>query len=179
MKFVLALWVGTETSYSIGGYQGGLAHHTAYMVSGAMKVNFVTYGLGLPYVLAWIVDHRFSWGVLRASALVALLTFFYLNRGGRQLDLAPFRVGLRWSAWLELVVAGLLLIVLGYAQFVVTGEIYFTSVGIDNRVNIVAALGVAVLVIGLLLRATGLARPSDVARSSRLRSRQSQGQACS
>ena len=159
VKVVLALWVGTETSYSIGGYQGGLAHHTAYMVSGAVKVNFVTYGLGLPYVLGWIVDNRFSWGVLCASALVALLAFAYLTRGGGQLDLLPFRRGLRWSAWLELVIAGLLLIVLGYAQFVVTGEIYFTSVGIDNRVNIVAALGVAVLVIGLLLRATGLARP--------------------
>ena len=159
VKIALALWVGTETSYSIGGYQGGLAHHTAYMVSGAVKVNFVTYGFGLPYVLGWIVDHRFSWGVLGASALVALLTFFYLTRGVRHLELAPFRRGLRWPAWLELVGAGLLLVVLGYAQFVVTGEIYFTSVGIDNRVNIVAALGIAVLVIGLLLRATGLARP--------------------
>jgi hypothetical protein len=158
-KVVLALWVGTETSYSIGGYQGGLAHHTAYVVSGAMKVNFGTYGIGLPYVLWWIVDHRFSWGVLGASALVAILTFLYLTRGTRNLELAPLRAGLRWPVWLELAAAGVLLIGLGYAQFVVTGEIYFTSVGIDNRVNVVAALGVAVLAIGLLLRATAFARP--------------------
>jgi hypothetical protein len=158
-KVVLALWVGTETSYSIGGYQGGLAHHTAYVVSGAMKVNFGTYGIGFPYVLWWIVDHRFSWAVLGASALVAIVTFLYLTRGARNLELAPLRVGLRWPVWLELAAAGVLLIGLGYAQFVVTGEIYFTSVGIDNRVNIVAALGVVVLVIGLLLRATAFARP--------------------
>jgi hypothetical protein len=158
-KVVLALWVGTETSYSIGGYQGGLAHHTAYVASGAMKVNFGTYGIGLPYVLWWIVDHRFSWAVLGASALVAILTYLYLTRGTRNLELAPRRTGFRWPVWLELAAAGVLLIGLGYAQFVVTGEIYFTSVGIDNRVNIVAAMGVAVLVIGLLLRATAFARP--------------------
>jgi hypothetical protein len=158
-KVVLALWVGTETSYSIGGYQGGLAHHTAYVVSGAMKVNFSTYGVGLPYVLWWIVDSRFSWAVLGASALVGIMTFVYLTRGARELELAPQRAGLRWPAWRELVAAGVLVIALGYAQFVVTGEIYFTSVGIDNRVNIVAALGVAVLAIGLLLRATTFVRP--------------------
>jgi hypothetical protein len=159
-KVVLALWVGTETSYSIGGYQGGLAHHTAYVVSGAMKVNFGTYGIGLPYVLWWIVDNRFSWAVLGASALVATLTFLYLTRGARNLELAPLRSGLRWPAWRELVVAGVLLIAVGYAQFVVTGEIYFSSAGIDNRVNIVAALGVAVLAIGLLLRATAFVPPT-------------------
>ena len=158
-KVVLALWVGTETSYSIGGYEGGLAHHTAYVVSGAMKVNFGTYGIGLPYVLWWIVEHRFSWAVLAASALVGILTYVYLTRGARSLELAPLRPGLRWPVWRELVAAGVLLVALGYAQFVVTGEIYFTSAGIDNRVNIVAALGVAVLVVGLLLRATAFARP--------------------
>ena len=153
-KVVLALWVGTETSYSIGGYQGGLAHHTAYVVSGAIKVNFGTYGVGLPYVLWWIVDSRFSWTVLGASVLVGVVTFLYLIRGARGLELAPLRRGLRWPAWRELVVAGVLLVAAGYAQFLVTGEIYFSSAGIDNRVNIVAALGVAVLSIGLLLRAT-------------------------
>jgi hypothetical protein len=158
-KVALALWVGTETSYSIGGYQGGLAHHTAYVVSGAMKVNFGTYGFGLPYVLWWIVDHRFSWAVLAAGSLVAISTFLYLTRGARNLELAPQRMGLRWPLWIELSAAGVLLIGLGYAQFVVTGQIYFTSAGIDNRVNVVAALGVAVLVLGLLLRATAFARP--------------------
>ena len=158
VKIGLALWVGTETSYSIGGYQGGLAHQTAYVLSGAMKVNFGTYGIGLPYVLWWIVGHRFSWSVFAAALLVAGMTFVYLARAVPRLDVEPRRRGMRWPLWIELSIAGLLLIGVGYAQFVVTGEIYFTSAGIDNRVNIVAAVGVAVLVVGLLLRGSGVVR---------------------
>lgn len=156
-KIVLAIRVGSETSYSIGGYEGGLAHHTAYVVSGAIKVNFGTYGIGLPYVLWWIIEHRFSWIVLATSVLVGVVTFLYLARGVGDLELpSPARRGVRWPAWREFAVAGVLLIAVGYALFVVTGEIYFTSAGIDNRVNIIAAVGIAVLAVGLVLRATAL-----------------------
>lgn len=159
VKVVLSLQVGKETSYSIAGYQGGLPHHIAYIISGAIKVNFGTYGIGLPYVLWWILDHRFSLIVLGASVLVWAVTFLYLTRGVSDLELSsPARTGQRWPVWRELIAAGLLLLVLGYALFVVTGEIYFTSVGIDNRVNIIPALGVSVLAVGLLLRVTAFVR---------------------
>lgn len=157
LKLGLALDVGDETSYSIGGYQGGLLHHAAYVTSGSIKVNFGTYGLGLPYVLWWILDHRFSVVVLGTSVLVGALIFLYLTRGARdRRSLSPMQAGIRWPLWRELVAAGLLLIAAGYSLFVVTGQIYMTSVGIDNRVNIVPALGMAVLVVGLLARATEL-----------------------
>ena len=134
------------------GYQTGFAHHIGYLVSGSVKVNFGTYGLGLPYVVGWIFTHRPTWTAAAASLLVGLVVLAYLTRSGRQLELpARLRAGRR--IWLLLVAAGLALIVIGYASFLVTGDIYFTSAGIDNRVNIVAAMGVALLAIGLVLRA--------------------------
>ncbi|MBA3432478.1 MAG: hypothetical protein H0U08_00120 [Actinobacteria bacterium] len=157
VKLGLALDVGDETSYSIGGYQGGLLHHAAYVTSGAIKVNFGTYGVGLPYVLWWILDHRFSVVVLGTSVFVGALVFLYLTRGVRdRQSLSPAQAGIRWPLWRELAAGGLFLIAAGYGLFVVTGQIYMTSVGIDNRVNIVPALGMAILVVGLLLRATEL-----------------------
>ena len=83
-KVVLALWVGTETSYSIGGYQGGLAHHTAYMVSGAMKVNFSDVRPRASVRVG--VDRRLiaSAGACSAQALSSRsCTFVYLTRGAR------------------------------------------------------------------------------------------------
>lgn len=163
VKLGLALDVGDETSYSIGGYQGGLLHHAAYVTSGAIKVNFGTYGVGLPYVLWWILDHRFSVVVLGTGVVVGALIFLYMARVVRdRQSLSPTR-GIRWPLWGELVAAGLFMIAAGYGLFVVTGQIYVTSVGIDNRVNVVPALGMAILVVGLLLRATELV---DVRRRS-------------
>jgi hypothetical protein len=155
-KLGLALEVGNESSYSIGGYQGGLVHHAAYVTSGAIKITFGTYGLGLPYVLWWILGHRFSALVLAVGVLVGVLVFVYLARAVRRLAPLPDSRGFRWPLWVELVAAGLFIIAAGYGLFVVTGQIYMTSAGIDNRVNVVPALGMALLVVGLLLAATEL-----------------------
>lgn len=152
VKLGLALEVGEETSYSIAGYQGGLIHHAAYVTSGAIKINFGTYGIGLPYVVWWILDNRFSWIALGSSILVGLLVYLYLARVVRFDPSASSARGVRWPLWRELVAIGLFLIAAGYGLFVVTGQIYMTSVGIDNRVNVVPALGMAVLAVGLLLR---------------------------
>ncbi len=153
-KLALALELGASGSYSVGGYEGGLLHHVGYVTSGAVKVNFGTYGIGLPYVLWWIIAHRFSWVALAVSLVVGALVFLYLTRRVRNDESLVATRGVRWPLWLELVGAGLVLIAAGYGLFVVTGQIYMTSVGIDNRVNVVPALGMAVLAVGLLLRAT-------------------------
>ena len=158
-KLGLALDIGNETSYSVGGYQGGLLHHLAYVTSGAIKINFGTYGLGLPYVLWWILDHRFSALVLVTALIAGVLVFLYLTRGVRGDRVPTAARGARWPLWLELAAAGLVLMAAGYGLFVVTGQIYMTSAGIDNRVNIVPALGMVILAVGLLLRGLELVAP--------------------
>jgi hypothetical protein len=149
-KVVASTTLTTGSSYQPG-YGASLVHHVGYLVSGSVKVNFGTYGLALPYVVAWIFAHRLTWSAAAASLLVGAVVLMYFGRH-RELELPTLRRN-GTPVWRLLIGAGIALIALGYASFLVTEEIYFTSAGIDNRVNIVAAIGVAVLALGLLLRA--------------------------
>ena len=149
-KGIAATTLTTGSSYQLG-YQTSVAHHIGYLVSGSVKVNFGTYGLALPYVVWWIFAHRPTWSAVAASLLVGAVVLAYL-RHNRELDLRYLRRNGK-RIWRLLAVAGVALIAIGYASFLVSDEIYFTSAGIDNRVNIVAAIGVAVLALALVLRA--------------------------
>lgn len=149
-KVIAATTLTSGSSYQLG-YSTGFLHHIGYLISGSVKVNFGTYGLALPYVVWWIFAHRPTWSAVAASLLVAAVVLAYLRRH-RELELPALRRN-GTPSWRLLVAAGVALIAVGYASFLVTDEIYFTSAGIDNRVNIVAAIGVAVLTLGLLLRA--------------------------
>lgn len=149
-KVIASTTLTTGSSYQLG-YGTSFVHHIGYLVSGSIKVNFGTYGLALPYVVWWIFAHRPTWGSAAASLLVGAVVLAYVRRH-RELDLPSLRHNGK-PVWRFLVAAGVALIAVGYASFLVTEEIYFTSAGIDNRVNVVAAIGVAVLALGLVLRA--------------------------
>jgi hypothetical protein len=150
-KVFAATTLTTGSSYQLGYGGTNFIHHIGYLVSGSVKVNFGTYGLALPYVVCWIFAHRPTWSAAAASLLVGVLVLAYLRRH-RELELPTLRHN-GTPIWRLLVGAGVALIAVGYASFLVTEQIYFTSAGIDNRVNIVAAIGVAVLAVGLVLRA--------------------------
>jgi hypothetical protein len=154
-KAIAATALVGDSSYRVG-YETGVLHHLGYLVSGSVKVNFGTYGLALPYVVGWIFTHRPTWMAAAASLFVGVVVLAYLTREARSLEL-PRPDGPR--KWLRLVVAGVALIAVGYASFLVTEKIYFTSAGIDNRVNIVASMGVAVLAIGLVARGVAFLPP--------------------
>jgi hypothetical protein len=144
--------VGRETSYSVG-YDDGFLHHMGYLLSGAVKVNFGTYGLGLPYVLSWIAVNRLTWSAIAAGGLVGVAVFAYFARGAALAGTAENLP--RWRdrpAWQYLAVAGLMIIVIGYGLFLTGANIYFTSAGMDNRVNIIAALGMVLIALALVLR---------------------------
>jgi hypothetical protein len=150
-KVVAATVLVGSSSYRVG-YETGFLHHGGYLVSGSVKVNFGTYGLALPYVVAWIFANHLTWTATAASLLVGVVVLLYLIRVGRDLGLPDVRPNAP-KTWRVLVAAGVALVAIGYASFVVAEKIYFTSAGIDNRVNIAAAIGVAVLAVGLALRA--------------------------
>jgi hypothetical protein len=149
-KVVASTTLTTGSSYQLG-HGGGSLHHIGYLVSGSVKVNLGTYGLALPYVVWWIFAHHLTWSAAVASVLVGAVVLAYLRRR-RDLELRA-RLQNGTPIWRLLVGAGVALIALGYASFLSTEEIYFTSAGIDNRVNIVAAIGVAVLALGLVVGA--------------------------
>jgi hypothetical protein len=125
------------------GFQNGFAHHLAYLVSGAIKLNLGTYLLALPYVLWWIMRHEFDVTNAAVAAVTGLLSFVYVLRVGRAHG-APKSSGI----WRALLVAGLVTFVLGYSVFLTTESILFRSAGLDNRTNVAAAFGIAAMMIG-------------------------------
>jgi hypothetical protein len=129
------------------GFGSGFAHHVAYLIWGAGKLNVGTYFIAVPYVLLWIVRHRFSVanaGVAAGSGLLALAYLCHVAQRDR--DALAAR-----EPWRALQRIGVVVFVLGYAIFLTNQAVLFRSAGIDNRVNAGAALGVA----GILVGATG------------------------
>jgi hypothetical protein len=134
-----------QNDYQIG-FQSGLAHHLAYLVSGSVKLNVGTYFLAVPYVLWWIMRHRFAAVNAGAAGAAGLLAFGYvwwISRHDRE-ALAAVR------HWRDSIRVGLVAFVLGYAIFLVNQQVLFRSAGIDDRVNAAAALGVAAILVGAI-----------------------------
>ena len=141
----LALVVGykafTTTRLNV---QTGLINHAASLFAGAFKVNFGTYGLGLPYVIGWIIRNRLDWILFGLGSVLALGIYAYLSYAARKSpdSLPP------GSFWLQIIGVGLAAFVLGYAIFLVNEDVWFTSASIGNRLAIAAALGVALSFVG-------------------------------
>ena len=134
-----------QNAYQIG-VQSGLAHHLAYLVSGSIKVNLGTYLLAAPYVVWWIVRHRFSSAEVGAALAAGAVALVYLRgivaRDARALAPAGER------PWRNVTKVGVVAWLLGYAIFLTNERVLFRSAGIDNRVNAAAALGVAAVAVG-------------------------------
>jgi hypothetical protein len=128
--------------------------HTAWVAYGAAKVNLGTYGLALPYAFMWSVRKVGTWTLLAAvvaGALVAGSIMASSNWSKTRHDGS----GARGLA-LRLALVGLLVLSLGYAPFLATSQITFTSTGNGNRANMAGALGMAILLVALALRVSGL-----------------------
>ena len=123
------------------GFYGGI-HQIQTLVSGAIRVNFVTYLLASPYVVGWIFLHHFSVVNAIVALAIGLLSFVYLLRIGQN-DQATSR-----SSWRALVKVGLVAVALGYAIFLTTPDFLMRSAGVDNRINEAAALGIAAMFVG-------------------------------
>jgi hypothetical protein len=117
--------------------------HLLYIVTGALRVNFVTYGLGLPYIVSWILFHRPNWLMVTAGCLLGLFTFKYLYSLTRE-NAFPEK-----KKWLAFIFLGVVVFGAGYAIFVFNADVWFTSASLGNRVAIAAAMGVAILIIGM------------------------------
>jgi hypothetical protein len=134
-----------QNGYQVG-FQDGLAHHLAYLVSGSIKLNVGSYFLAVPYVLWWIMRHHLTAANAGAAGAAGLLAFGYVWWIGRR-DREAL-IGARH--WRDCVRVGLIAFVLGYAIFLTNRQVLFRSAGIDNRVNAAAALGVAAILVGAI-----------------------------
>jgi hypothetical protein len=143
---MLALVVLYKASTAQGvGLAGSIPFHIVRLFVGSVLMNYGTYGLGLPYAAGWSAQ-VVAGPVLAIGVAVGLSVFGYLRfisrLGGDQL---PNR-----DAWLRLGLGGLIVFGLGYAIFLTTERIGFSSTGIGNRTAIAGALGMAIFVVAVV-----------------------------
>lgn len=134
-KLLVSVRVGLNVS---------LLEHLLNLSLGALRVNYGTYGLGLPYIVYWIITHRPDPPVLVLAFFTAILTFLYLR------SLLPAAPWPSCKGWFAYTAAGLIIFALGYVIFLFNGDVWFTSAGQGNRVAIAAAAGVAFTFVGAI-----------------------------
>jgi len=132
-------WITVRTNVEMD-----LISHLIYIVTGALRVNFVTYGMGLPYIVGWILFHQPNWTLVAVAVLLGLFTFRYLYSISGQ----PENEAAEKKKWPILILWGLMIFGLGYAIFIFNADVWFTSTSLGNRVAIAAAIGVAITFIG-------------------------------
>ncbi|MEO8359215.1 MAG: hypothetical protein ABI672_04220 [Vicinamibacteria bacterium] len=109
----------------------------------AVAVNFGDHVLRLPSH-AWALQGRVRTPALPVAVIVlALAAIGYLLRAAR---------GERWAAghWALMAAAGLGVFVLGYTIFLTNNAIQITPTGVGNRSSLAAAIGLAMVVAGVL-----------------------------
>jgi hypothetical protein len=153
-----------RTAEFLGDLPGGFFTHVRRLIAGSIIVNAGSYGVGLPATAWWAIRHATPWPILAALA-VGLLSFGCLYRIAGEDTISSSHVrrqSVRSAA------AGAIVFTLGYAVFLTTGRIVFTSTGIGNRTGMVPALGAAMVIAGmvgfasLLIRSTARRRVAFV-----------------
>lgn len=120
-------------------------HYVLWVYAHAVFVHFFRLGLALPHVVLQIIRHHLHPGALIASLitglLVALLLVYLIRRSSEPLS----QIG-----WKKVIGSGLVVFILGYAIFLTTNQVGFSTTGGANRIAIAAALGVAVCFAGVI-----------------------------
>lgn len=144
---LLALAVAYKATTTEGGLAGAATYYVKQLFFGSLTISFGSYGLALPEAAWWGVRELDAAGIA-VGVLLTTLVFGYVFRLAR----SPGQL-LTPKGWLELALAGLAVFALGYAVFLTTVRILFTSTGIANRSTMAGTIGVAIVfvaVVGLL-----------------------------
>lgn len=132
-----------------------LLRHVAWVSAGALSVHLGTFGIGLPHTVAWSIRPAGIAGCLIGVG-IGIAIFFLLARA------SPSRSTSR-RTWYTLASVGAIGLLSGYLIFLFTARLGFSSLGISNRVGIVAAAGSAMVIVATIGWSSTLLR-SEVAR---------------
>ena len=130
--------------------------HAARVSIGAVAINFGSLGVGLPQAVLWAAREAtplaLATGVVLAGAVAGYVRWIIDRSAG-------FPTAHSWG---HIVAAGAVIFAVSYTVFLPTERILFTSTGLNNRVGIAGALGVAIVFLGALgwVSRTFLARPA-------------------
>lgn len=109
------------------------------------KTNFVELGLKIPLVLKSILIYHFSPQLIFQGISISIFIFYYLF-----VIFSDRRIRFPKRQLLSgLSLLSIFIFFLGYAVFFVNNRVGFSPTGIDNRVSIGAALGIALMFVSL------------------------------
>jgi hypothetical protein len=129
-----------------------------YVVNGSITVSYRRYGLGLPRIIWGIINYYPDTTVFAVGGILGLTIFGYLYYVARH-----SKLGLpSWTSLIKLTGLGIAVFGLAYALFF-GPSCGFSPTGMENRVAIAAAVGVALSFVG------GLGLVVSVLRSQKLK----------
>jgi hypothetical protein len=115
-----------------------------YLLSGAVRANYVTFVAGIPYLTVWGLRGNWSPWLALAGMTIVVLVATYVYRSLAEPDWAR----LTSTFWLKLILSGVFVSFWGYAIFINNDNVVFTTSNVDNRTAIVATAGIAIFLIG-------------------------------
>jgi len=123
---------------------GGQVVWFARLLALALAASYGDYGLGLPVTLTGVLTARFSWLSLIASFGIGYLVYAYV----RSVAAGSAKPLVDKGHLLRLAIAGLVVFALGYVIFLAGRNALITPTGMNNRIAIAAAVGVAISFVG-------------------------------
>lgn len=141
---VITFKVMTTTRLANGPLQQ-LIHYPGYLFyifTSAIKANLILTPWYMVKVWVYIVFSHHSISTIVVSLLLGLLLFVYFSALKENLPTTLFSK--------YLIIAGLFLFGFGYSIFCFNNNVGFSPTGIDNRVAIVASIGVAIAFVGII-----------------------------
>jgi hypothetical protein len=81
---VLVLGYKASTTVRAGGFATGYGWHLVYVIKQASRIDHVSLGIGLPYVMAGVLRHHADLVMLVVGAVLGAAVFAYLYRDADQ-----------------------------------------------------------------------------------------------
>lgn len=131
--------------------------YVRWLLSSALSTNLVELGWRLPVKAAAVLRDHADRVNVTATLSIGVVAFVGLLHAARTSSVAA----LTRSTWLAMSAGGAILLVLGYATFLLTSHVGFSVTGMNNRTAIAGAIGVALTFVGVWGAAVSLL-PSQV-----------------
>jgi hypothetical protein len=121
-------------------------HWFTSLMMDSVRVNYILYGIQLPLVVSKIVRNYFDLTIFFITIFIALLIFCYIFSASKTFTAEPPKK----NYFLRLTFLGILIFLFGYAIFLTNQNAAIASTGINNRIAIAGAAGVAISFVGII-----------------------------
>ena len=130
----------TTTRLGKVNYPGDVTH----IIDSVFRTNYGALGLNLPYIWGAILSLYSNPAVIMAAFILYVIIFIYLHSViSRPQSYFPSNLWMRSLTFFSFII-----FLLGYAIFFTNNKVGFSPTGVDNRVAIAAAIGIAFTIVG-------------------------------